>query len=248
MTMAFEDFKNECQSDLSSLQEEFMKLYDINNYENWFYDHGIGAFHFSSEDGRNLYFEYVDVGSYSTATNTWMWSWNNPSTPKYLARRLDKVRQFGEKNNFSNLTQGLVENGDDYTGWEFTAVTAKLVNAIGVYRIPHEHLFIYFVFTNELTQEEYDKLKDKYIECDTHGTNRASFVCQHLFKGTKLGFHEAFESDESTEPDDDYQAWCNDCEKAWQKEGEWNETSMAFANIQLVCDECYFKIKRNNQI
>jgi hypothetical protein len=63
---AFENFKDDCVEHLSSLQNEFMKLYDINSYEHWYYDHRIGAFHFKSDDGRNLYFKYIDVGSYST--------------------------------------------------------------------------------------------------------------------------------------------------------------------------------------
>ena len=42
----FENFKNECVEQLSALQDEFMKVYDINSYEHWYYDHGIGAFHF----------------------------------------------------------------------------------------------------------------------------------------------------------------------------------------------------------
>lgn len=245
---AFEKFKDACVEQLSPLQDEFMELYDINSYEHWFYDHGIGAFHFKSDDGRNLYFKYVSVGSYSTEKNTWMWSWENKSIPWHVKRRLEKVRAYGEDNEFYDLSLGLLENGDEYTGWALTAITVKLLNAIGAYRVPQKHLFIYFVFTNELTQEEYDALKDKYIECDTHGTARVAFVCQHLLKGSNLGFNEAFESNPLIEPDDDYQAWCDECEKAWEKEGEWNETSMDFAKIKLVCDQCYFETKRRNLI
>ncbi len=38
----FEHYKNDCLTDLMSLQPEFMKLYNINSYENWYYDHRIG--------------------------------------------------------------------------------------------------------------------------------------------------------------------------------------------------------------
>jgi hypothetical protein len=243
----YQDFTNDCLSDLSSLQEEFIKVYDINSYEHWFYDHGTGAFNFKSDDGRNLYFKYVDIGSYSTTRNTWMWSWNNRTTPKHVVKGIEKVRTFGEENNFNDLAHGLLENGDDYTGWALTAITAKLLNAIGAYRIPQEHLYIYFVFTNELTEDEFNALKDKYVECATHGTSRIAFVCQHLLKGSNLGFHEAFESDPLIEPDDDYQAWCDECNKVWEREGEWNEASMAFSDIKVVCDECYFEAKRRNK-
>src|SRR5687767_1892477 len=91
---SFEEFSNECLKHLSGVQDAFMNRYDINSYEHWYYDHGIGAFHFKSDDGRNLYFKYVDVGSYSTTRNTWMWSWDNDSTPKHVTKGLEKVRRF----------------------------------------------------------------------------------------------------------------------------------------------------------
>ncbi len=210
-TQNLDSFSTECLKHLSAIQDEFMRLYDISSYEHWYHD--IGAFHFKSDDGRNLYFKYIDIGSYSTKRNTWMWSWENNTTPKHVARGLEKVRAFGEENNYNDLCQGLLENGDDYTGWALTAITARLLNAIRAYRIPQQHLFIYFVFTNELTQEEYDELKDKYIQCATHRTSRVAFVCQHLNKDKYTGFHEAFESNPLIELDDDYQAWCDDAKR-----------------------------------
>lgn len=242
----FEDYKSECVTAIMSLQPEFMNLYDIDSYENWFYDHGTGAFHFKSDDGRNLYFKYVDVGSFSTKTNTWNWSWNNSYTPKHVNRALKKVVTFGADNNFEQLTKGLFE-GDEYTGWEMTAISAKLLNTIGCYRIPQDHLFIYFIFTNELTHEEYEELKDKYVNCDKHISDRVAFVCQHLINNTSVGFHEAFDFDPTIELDDDRQAWCDECEKIRLKEGEWTDEAMTFANIKVVCDQCYFEIKERNQ-
>ncbi len=242
----FEEYQHKCLEDISSLQNEFMKLYDINSYENWFYDHGVGAFHFKSHSGKNLYFKYVKVGSFSTKTHTWNWSWDNKSTPAHVSSHLHKVKAFGQSNNFEYLTKGVFE-GDDYTGWAMTAVSAKLLNAIGAYRVPEEHLFLYFIFTNELTQEEYDALKDKYIECATHISGKVAFICQHLSKDKYTGFHEAFDADTITDDDDGYEAWCDACETIRGREGDWNDRSMDFAKIRLVCDQCYFEIKKRNQ-
>jgi hypothetical protein len=241
----FEDYKNQCVADNMLLQPEFIKLYDIDSYKRWFYDHSIGAFHFKSDNGRNLYFKYIDVGSYSTKTNTWNWSWNNKTTPKHVTRALEKVKFFGIENHFEQLTNGLID-GDEYTGWEMTAISSKLLSTIGAYRVPHEHLFIYFIFTNELTQEEYDELKDKYANCDRHISDRVAFVCQHLIKNNSIGFNEAFDSDPSIEAEDDHQAWCNECEKIRLIEGEWTDKAIAVADIKVVCDQCYFEIKERN--
>ena len=68
-----------------------------------------------------------------------------------------------------------------------------------------------------------------------------------MINNDNAGFHEAFESNPLIEPYDDYQAWCDECEKERLKEGEWNDKSMAFADIKLVCDQCYFEIKKRNK-
>lgn len=46
--------------------------------------------------------------------------------------------------------------------------------------------------------------------------------------------------------DDHFQAWCSECELIRQKEGEWNDKSMAFAALKLVCEKCYFEMKELN--
>jgi hypothetical protein len=50
-----------------------------------------------------------------------------------------------------------------------------------------------------------------------------------------------------TDDDDGYQAWCDECEKVRLKEAGLNDVSIAFANIKLVCDQCYFEIKERNR-
>jgi hypothetical protein len=44
--------------------------------------------------------------------------------------------------------------------------------------------------------------------------------------------------------DDDFQAWCDECETMRQKEGGWNDNSMV--EIKLVCAKCYFEMKDLN--
>lgn len=244
---SFDDYTDECVAEMSLLQNEFMTLYDISSYEEWFYNHRIGAFHFKSNDERNLYFKYIAVGSFSTNDNTWKWLWGNDSTPGYVQRAFEKVKAFGHANNFKLLTQEIID-GDEYTGWNMTCLTSKLMNAIGMYRVPHEQLFIYFIFIDELTQEQYHSLKDKWINCGTHDVRRVAFICQHLNKYKYTGFHEAFESDPLIEDGDDYQGWCDECERERLKENGWNDTSMAFAKIKAICNMCYFEIKNRNRI
>jgi hypothetical protein len=48
--------------------------------------------------------------------------------------------------------------------------------------------------------------------------------------------------------DDNFQAWCSDCEIERLKTDGWNDESMKYAKIKLVCEMCYFEIKAANNI
>jgi len=82
------------------------------------------------------------------------------------------------------------------------------------------------------------------IQCDTHAETDATFVCQHLLKGEKLGFNIGFDPGL---PDDLWpDAWCDQCEKVFLKEGEWNELSEKFSPIKLLCTRCYETVRAKN--
>lgn len=243
----FGEYRNKCVDEISSLQDEFKKLYNLDSYEQWFFDEDFGVFRFESKDGRKLYFKYSLIGSFSAKTSTWKWSWDNEHIKPTERKGIEQIRIFGHENDYNLLTTGLIE-ADEYTGWEMTSISAKILSAIGVYRFTEDHLTFYIVFTGELTREQYDCWKERAVTCESHGTSRAAFVCQHLSKDTYTGFHEAFESNPLIEPDDDYQAWCDECEKIRLQEGEWNDVSEGFAKIRLICDQCFFEIKRRNEI
>jgi hypothetical protein len=70
-------------------------------------------------------------------------------------------------------------------------------------------------------------------------------VCQHLNETNRVGFEEAFATYPGMplEEDDDLQAWCDECEKERLRTDGWNDESMEFAKIKLVCERCYFSIK-----
>ncbi len=88
--------------------------------------------------------------------------------------------------------------------------------------------------------------KEEYkIECGDHGWREAAFICQHLTSESKgLGFNIGYDEEF---PDKNYpDAWCDECEKAWETEGEWNDKSQEFAQIKAVCCDCYERTRECN--
>ncbi|GAA0193903.1 hypothetical protein GCM10009122_56990 [Fulvivirga kasyanovii] len=240
-------FKERCVDELHNLQEEFKKVYDIDSHTNWEYDHGLGIFTIKYPD-REYYFEYVGVGSYSNKTRTWKWSWDNEYTPDDVKKGMLKIPEFGKVRGYDELTTGLFD-GDGETGWQMTAIANNLLKGFGAYKATSGHLDIYFLFINEVEKESYDKLRKRYVKCGEHGSRRRAFVCQHLNSNTKTGFEEAFPTYPDMEfeyEDDDFQAWCDECESVRVKYDGWNEESEKFAKIKLICEKCYFDIKEFN--
>jgi hypothetical protein len=84
----------------------------------------------------------------------------------------------------------------------------------------------------------------KKVQCDRHGAAIATFVCQHLLRGSGLGFYCA------DDPEDSYpDAWCGRCGEVRIREGgEWNDASEAFAKVTLLCHHCYEAARQRNQI
>lgn len=83
------------------------------------------------------------------------------------------------------------------------------------------------------------------IECPRHGSGTLTYVCNHLRGGVACGYCPS-----DSDPDDPYpDAWCGRCEEVRIEEGgAWNDTSEAFAEIQLLCSQCYDETKARNSL
>lgn len=84
-----------------------------------------------------------------------------------------------------------------------------------------------------------DLNKDSKVDCGEHGLRHPTFVCRHLFNWTGTGFNVP---DGPPEPDWPFkQAWCDECDDLLMSVGEWNDETEAFADITMICEECYEK-------
>jgi len=77
------------------------------------------------------------------------------------------------------------------------------------------------------------------IECNNHGTQTETYVCQHIAASlsTKIpvGFHWP---ESSAEPYPD--AWCSECESSRiEAGGEWTDEVVKKLGVKILCCECY---------
>ncbi|MFT4666379.1 MAG: hypothetical protein ACI8YQ_003237 [Polaribacter sp.] len=245
--MEYEKYESKACNDLTKFQDEFRAKYDIDSYDNWSYKQSSETLRLYSEDNKELYFKYIPVGTFSLITNTWMWGWANEDSVEPRKFRTLKIKEFGKKKKYEKLINGHVD-GNEYTGWHLTSIAFQLLGGIGTYRVVSEHLEKYFLITDQITKEDADKIESELIECSTHGKLRVAYICQHLNEEFATGFEESFDTYRGMElaEGDDFQAWCPLCEKERAKTNGWNDASMEFAQIELVCEKCYFDIKELN--
>ena len=247
--MTQEEFIEVAFKKLKKQQDGFTLKFKLDSYDAWSYEQAIGVFTFSDDKGeKELNFKFKNVGTYSKKSNTWLWSWANEHTMEYV--KLDQsIVKLGKEKGYQKLSTPQWE-AEEYDGWEMMAATNHVLKALGGYCVPgdEEEPTMFLIFTGLISKTEADRLRGKIVECDVHEKGRAAYVCQHLKKEQKTGFHEAFDTTEGMEleEDEDFQGWCDLCEKEWQKAQEWNEENMKFAKVRMVCEACYFEIKKSN--
>jgi hypothetical protein len=80
------------------------------------------------------------------------------------------------------------------------------------------------------------------IACDIHGERPCAIVCRHHIdvRDRAVGFVE-----NSTDPDD-LQAWCDDCESLFLREGGKTESFRAFNAFGVVCVDCYARLRAHH--
>jgi hypothetical protein len=236
----YHDFKHRAVHTLMALNKQCEEKFGIGKWERWDYDLDAGTLVFSEAGTPKVVAEVQAVGTTSSRSNTWLWSWANESLTAVVTNQMAKVRQFGTDNAIRELTEASLSD-DEYLGWELTAITAGVLDAKGAYRCPSDSGgYFYFVYVNlafaDMPNAPVERRKEQSeIECRRHGRGRATYVCEHIFSNPK---QEWFSDDpKSTNPWPD--AWCVRCDQLYQDQGEWNDSNSEHLKIKLICHHCY---------
>ncbi|MTW10880.1 hypothetical protein GM658_09710 [Pseudoduganella eburnea] len=116
----------------------------INDYPRWNYYQESAQLVFSGGELPDLVADVEFVGTLSTSSNTWMWSWANFSLLEEVRSRIEAVRGFGEEHDYPHLTVPKWA-ADMQDGWHMTAIAADTLGALGAYRVPTDNGFIFMV-------------------------------------------------------------------------------------------------------
>lgn len=128
--------------DATQLSDE----YKLGSYS-WYLDQGTGKLTFSEGGVTKVVADAQIVGSYSTYSHTWMWSWANKYVKEGMKKDIGKVKEFGEKHNYKELTTAKWEC-DEYHAGTLTIAAGYLLKSKGAYRGPIEDGYVYMLITD----------------------------------------------------------------------------------------------------
>jgi len=149
---SWQDFLRDCHEELRVKQAALSREFSLNRHQRWDWDQQRAALVFSNDGIAAVIATIEFVGSVSTRSNTWLWSWANPSMLDAVRSRILAVYDFGEARDYPNLTvpKWPAEEAD---GWDMAAVAARVLDAAGVYRTPDENGFTFMLITEVRTAQ-----------------------------------------------------------------------------------------------
>jgi hypothetical protein len=132
---------------LEDKQGSMCRDFKLGEHKRYDWDQDRAQLVFSNDGKAAVICDVVFVGSLSTKTNTWLWSWANRSIQEGAKGRMREVREYGEENDFEHLAAAYWDATEE-DGWEMTAIAARMLGAIGAYRSPDKNGLLFMVITD----------------------------------------------------------------------------------------------------
>jgi len=133
--------------ELIEKNEHLSMEFNIGKWERYDYDVDRGTIIFSHEGRPRVSGDIQVVGTTATNPGNWLWAWANDWWPETVCEYAHAAKAFGEMNKISQLTTAYLSSDSLVElGWELSAVTARIVGAMGAYRVPSENGYLFLLY------------------------------------------------------------------------------------------------------
>jgi Family of unknown function (DUF6882) len=143
----WEAFLADCGNGLHRKQELLKAEFSLDTHKRYHWDQATGELIFSNDGVPAVVATIQFVGSISTVSHTWLWSWANFDLLENVRTRVIAVRKLGERKGFPRLTVPKWR-AEKAGGWEMSAVAAHVLDARGVFCSPGEGFYGFMVMTD----------------------------------------------------------------------------------------------------
>ncbi|MEO8606305.1 MAG: DUF6882 domain-containing protein [Chloroflexota bacterium] len=113
-----------------------MALGDLIGGSDWQFDMGTQSLTF----GTKIRFKIQVIGTESTHSRTWLWSWANEASgiPTPMLRASDSLRTYGQRSGIREFTQASFGLSDQANGHILSMIASGLCNGDAYYRGPYD--------------------------------------------------------------------------------------------------------------
>lgn len=139
----FEEFLARCVSDAQDKNDALDAEYGLHSFARWDDNDDRELLIFSNPgEPEVLEAKRTKIGSYSLRTRTWLWSWANESLTDAAREKASKLKRLAERTGMRVFSDPHIPC-DEYLAWELTAAAVDELGALGCYREPAGHLWIF---------------------------------------------------------------------------------------------------------
>ena len=143
----YEQFLADAVKDFGVRSTKFDKEYAIAGFDSWDYLQADGQLRFSKGGVAKVAADAQLLGSYSTYSDSWMWSWANSTVDSAVKKDIAKVREFGRAKGFRELMEPKFESDEAHV-WKLVAAAAQIVGAKSAFRGRIDDGWVYFLITD----------------------------------------------------------------------------------------------------
>jgi hypothetical protein len=143
----YPDWRHDAFHQLQDKNARVENEYRVGHWPRWDYDLATGKLVFSEDGVAKVIADIQVAGTTSEAAGNWLWAWANDHWPAAMVEDSLSVRAFGVQHGICDLAHDYVE-GDNLNGigWELTAAAARVTDAVGAYRPPHDGGAMFLIF------------------------------------------------------------------------------------------------------
>ncbi|PQD93690.1 hypothetical protein CYL18_18535 [Pradoshia eiseniae] len=131
----FDQYLDYCYDKLEMKQAELLESYGISRFEEYWYSQEDGILQFKLDGEVKLEFNVIFIGSWSSNSDTWMWSWGNESMTDNARRQSASLKELHQVSGFDIFAKPFFEC-DEAMAHELTAFAVEHLNAKGMYISP----------------------------------------------------------------------------------------------------------------
>jgi hypothetical protein len=143
---SYAKFLQEARAEFVPRATRLSEEYKLGNHS-WHLDQGTHQLTFSQDGVTKVIADVQIVGSYSTYSHTWMWSWANNHVAEGMKKDIAKVKEYGEQHLYKEFITAKWECDEDYAA-TMTAAAGYLLKSRGAYRGPIEDGYVYMLITD----------------------------------------------------------------------------------------------------